>query len=126
MVSGFDQPFAALIEDLANSGRQEHTLVIVLSEFGRTPKINVGLGRDHWLQAWSMCLAGSGIKGGTVHGKTNKPGTWVDDGEVGYAELFHTYFRALGIDTKHTEYDNGGQPLPLANEDASAIDTVLA
>ncbi len=75
---------------------------------------------------WSMCLAGSGIKGGTVHGKTNKRGTWVDDGEVGYAELFHTYFRALGIDTKHTEYDNGGQPLPLANEDASAIDTFLA
>jgi hypothetical protein len=126
MVSGFDQPFAALVEDLASSGRLEHTLVIVLSEFGRTPKINVGMGRDHWPQAWSMCLAGGRIKGGSVHGKTNRRGTWVDEGEVGYADLFHTYFRALGIDTEKTEYDNGGQPLPLANDDAAAIKTVLA
>lgn len=126
MVSGFDRPFAALIEDLAESGRLEHTLVIVLSEFGRTPKVNVGLGRDHWPQAWSMCLAGGGIKGGTVHGKTNANGTWVDDGEVGYADLFHTYFEALGIKSKSVEYDNGGQPLPVADEDASAIKTVLA
>jgi hypothetical protein len=121
----FDRPFAALIEDLAESGRLENTLVIVLSEFGRTPKINVGLGRDHWPQAWSMCLAGSGIKGGSIHGKTNAAGTWVDDGQTSYADLFHTYFHALGIDTHKTEYNNAGQPLPLANEDAAPIKTVL-
>lgn len=126
MVSDFDRPFAALLEDLAESGRLEHTLVIVLSEFGRTPKINVGLGRDHWPQAWSMCMAGCGIKGGAVHGRTNARGTWVDDGEVGYADLFHTYFHALGIDTHRTEYNNNGQPLPIANEEAAPIDTILA
>lgn len=125
MMSGFDQPFAALIEDLAASGRLEHTLVIVLSEFGRTPKVNVGLGRDHWPQAWSMCLAGGGIKGGSVHGKTNDRGTWVDEGQVGYADLFHTYFRALGLDSYTTEYNNGGQPLPVADHDAGPISTVL-
>lgn len=126
MVSGFDRPFAALIEDLAASGRLEHTLVIVLSEFGRTPKINLAFGRDHWPQAWSMCMGGAGIKGGSIHGKTNKRGTWVDDGQVGYADLFHTYFHALGIDPKKTDYENNGQPLPIANEDASAMTTILA
>ena len=126
MMGGFDRPFAALIEDLAESGRLEHTLVIVLSEFGRTPKVNVGMGRDHWPQAWSMCLAGCGIKGGSIHGRTNDRGTWVDDGQVGYGELFHTYFQALGLDSHTTEYDNGGQPLPVANEDLGPIQTVLA
>lgn len=125
-MGGFDKPFAALIEDLAASGRLEHTLIVVLSEFGRTPKINVGLGRDHWPQAWSMCLAGCGIKGGSVHGKTNGQGTWVDDGQVGYAHLFHTYFHALGLKSKETEYVNAGQPLPVANEDAGPIKTVLS
>lgn len=126
MVSDFDRPFAAMIEDLQASGRLENTLVIVLSEFGRTPKINLALGRDHWPQAWSMCMAGCGIKGGSVHGKTNKRGTWIDDGEVGYADLFHTYFHALGVNPITTEYDNAGQPLPVANEDHTAIKTVLA
>ena len=126
MVSKFDQSFSAIIEDLAASGRLEHTLVVVLSEFGRTPKINIGLGRDHWPQAWSMCMAGCGIKGGSVHGKTNQSGTWIDDGEISYAHLFHTYFRALGMDPLATEYDNGGQPLPVTNEDAQAVETVLA
>ncbi len=126
LMSWFDQPFAALIEDLHESGRLENTLVIVLSEFGRTPKVNVGLGRDHWPQAWSMCLAGCGIKGGSVHGKTNARGTWIDDGQVAYADLFHTYFSALGYDSNKTQYNNNGQPLPVANEDAGPIKTVLA
>lgn len=126
MMNGFDKPFAALIEDLAESGRLEHTLIIVLSEFGRTPKVNVGLGRDHWPQAWSMCMAGCGIKGGSVHGKTNATGTWVDDGEVGYADLFHTYFHALGFTSHETEYINDGQPLPVANEEAHAIRSILS
>lgn len=126
MVSDFDRPFAALIEDLAASGRLEHTLVIVLSEFGRTPKINYALGRDHWPQAWSMCMGGCGIQGGSVYGKTNKRGTWVDDGQIGYASLFHTFFQAMGIDTLRDEYDNDGQPLPIADEDYKPIEAILA
>jgi uncharacterized protein (DUF1501 family) len=126
MMTDFDRPFAALIEDLAASGRLKNTLVIVLSEFGRTPKVNLALGRDHWPQAWSMCMAGCGIQGGSVHGKTNKRGTWIDDGQVGYASLFHTFFRALGIDSVETEYHNNGQPLPIADEDYGAIETILA
>src|SRR4029078_9682170 len=78
----FDKPFAALLDDLADRGMLESTLVVVMSEMGRTPKINDRYGRDHWGRAWSVALAGAGIKGGAVVGKTNANGTAVGDREV--------------------------------------------
>jgi hypothetical protein len=125
LMGSFDKPFAALIEDLAASGRLEHTLVIVLSEFGRTPKVNGALGRDHWPDAWSLAMAGGRLQRGAVYGKTNEQGSWIVDGEVGYADLYHTFFRAVGID-EHVDYDNAGQPLPIANEDMGPIKELLA
>ena len=64
-----------------------------MSEFGRTPQINYLYGRDHWGTAWSVCLAGAGIKPGNVVGKTNANGTEVVDKQVGGGHLFHTYLR---------------------------------
>src|SRR5262249_51403474 len=64
LVPRFDQPFAAIIEDLAESGALEHTLVIAMSEFGRTPRVNGHLGRDHWPDAWSLVMAGCGVQRG--------------------------------------------------------------
>ena len=81
-VGEFDQSFSALLDDLAQRGRLEHTLVVVMSEFGRTPRINHLYGRDHWSAAWSVALAGAGIKPGMVLGKTNANGTAVVDGQV--------------------------------------------
>ena len=81
-VGEFDQSFSALLDDLAQRGRLEHTLVVVMSEFGRTPRINHLYGRDHWSAAWSVALAGAGIKPGVVLGKTNANGTAVVDGQV--------------------------------------------
>src|SRR4029079_6969700 len=78
----FDRPFAALMDDLAQRGLLESTLVIVMSEFGRTPRINHLYGRDHWSKAWSVALAGCGLHGGAVVGKTNANGTAVTDREV--------------------------------------------
>ncbi len=75
----FDRPFATLLEDLDRRGLLESTLVIVMSEFGRTPNINRNYGRDHWSRAWSVALGGCGIKGGAVVGKTNANGTAVTD-----------------------------------------------
>lgn len=126
LVPKFDQAFAALIEDLDSRGMLEHVLVIVLSEFGRTPRINGHLGRDHWPQAWSCVMAGCGLKPGVVVGKTNVKGTAVatKPHDIGY--MFHTWFSALGIDPAVTHYDNGGQPLPIAHEDMSAITDALA
>ncbi len=126
LVPQFDQAFAAVIEDLADRGMLDHVLVLVLSEFGRTPRINGHLGRDHWPQAWSMAMAGTGLKHGVVVGKTNDKGTWVASEELDIGHLFHTWFRALGVDPTTTEYDNNGQPLPLAHEDCKAVKELLA
>jgi uncharacterized protein (DUF1501 family) len=126
LVPRFDQAFAAMIEDLADRGMLDNVLVIAMSEFGRTPRINGHLGRDHWPQAWSLVTAGCGIKKGVVAGKTNDKGTFVDSQELDIGHMFHTWFRALGVDLTQTEYDNGGQPLPVAHEGCSPVSEILA
>jgi uncharacterized protein (DUF1501 family) len=121
----FDRTFATMLDDLAERGLLERTLVIVMSEFGRTPKINRNYGRDHWSRAWSVALAGCGIKGGAVVGKTNANGTQVTEREVNGAHLFHTYFRALGLNPTRNYYVEQ-RPIPMADPKGSAITEVLA
>ena len=121
----FDQPFATLLDDLADRGMLESTLVIVMSEFGRTPTINHLYGRDHWSKAWSVAMAGCGIKAGAMVGKTNANGTAVTDREVNGGHLFHTYLRALGPDPTKNFYPND-RPIPMADPKASAITEILA
>lgn len=121
----FDRPFATLIDDLAERGMLESTLVIVMSEFGRTPRINHLYGRDHWSRAWSIVVGGCGIKEGALVGKTNANGTAVIDREVNGGHLFHTYFRAVGLDP-HKKYYVNDQPIPMTDPAASAINEVLA
>ncbi len=110
----FDRPFATLIDDLAQRGLLQHTLVVVLSEFGRTPNINGLYGRDHWSKAWSICLGGAGIVPGAVIGKTNDNGTEVTDRQVDTGDLFHTYLAALGVKSSG-HFLIGGQKLPIAD-----------
>jgi hypothetical protein len=121
----FDRPFAVLLEDLEARGMLDSTLVIVMSEFGRTPNINRNYGRDHWGTAWSIALAGCGIKGGAVVGKTNANGTAVIERMVHGGHLFHTYFKALGLNPKKNWYIDQ-RPIPMADPKASAITEVLA
>jgi len=121
----FDGPFATLVADLADRGMLESTLVVVLSEFGRTPNINQNYGRDHWGTAWSICLGGAGIQRGAVIGKTNGSGTKVEDREVDHGHLFHTYLRAVGVDSKG-HFDIDGRPMPIADPAYDAIDELLA
>jgi uncharacterized protein (DUF1501 family) len=121
----FDKPFAALLEDLSDRGMLESTLVIVMSEMGRTPRINDKYGRDHWGRAWSVALAGAGIKGGAVVGKTNPTGTAIADREVWAGHLFHTYLQAVGLDSTKNFYPNE-RPVPMADPKAAAITEVLA
>ena len=121
----FDRPFAMLLDDLSERGMLESTLVVVMSEFGRTPTINDRYGRDHWSKAWSVAMAGCGLKPGSVIGKTNANGTAVTDREVNGGHLFHTYFKALGLDpTKN--FHPAGRPVPIADPKASAIKEILA
>jgi hypothetical protein len=121
----FDRPFAALLDDLAERGMLESTLVVVMSEMGRTPRINSNYGRDHWSKAWSVALAGCGIKGGAVIGKTNANGTAVADREVYSGHLFHTYLQAVGLDSTKNFYPNE-RPIPIADPKTSAISEILA
>ena len=125
LVPKFDRAFAAIVEDLAATGLLEHTLVIAMSEFGRTPRINGHVGRDHWPEAWSIAMAGSGLKAGAVVGSTNDKGTFVNGPGHDIGAVFHTWFKALGIDSKKVEYNNNSQPLPLAHDDMEAIKEAL-
>lgn len=121
----FDRTFSVLLEDLAQRGLLEHTLVVQMSEFGRTPTINRNMGRDHWGTAWSVALAGMGIRGGSVVGATNAGGTAVTDREVNGGHMFHTYLKALGFDSERSHYVNG-RPIPMADPAAAPIEEILA
>ena len=126
LVPKFDQAFAAIVADLAERGMMENVLVIAMSEFGRTPRINGHIGRDHWPEAWSLAMGGCGVREGIAVGKTNDKGTFVATEEYDIGHMFHTWFRALGIDSGRVEYDNEGQPLPIAHDDMSVIKELLA
>lgn len=126
LVPKVDQAFSALIEDLAARSMLDNVLVIMMSEFGRTPRINGHIGRDHWPEAWSLVMAGTGLKHGIAVGKTNELGTWVTSPEHDIGALFHTWYRCLGIDPSETNYDNNGQPLPIAHEEMQPVKEVLA
>ncbi|MBY0228551.1 MAG: DUF1501 domain-containing protein, partial [Gemmataceae bacterium] len=126
LMGRFDQSFSAIVTDLHERRLLDNTLVIAMSEFGRTPRINGHLGRDHWPEAWSLCMAGCGIRKGVAVGKTNAKGTWVEGDEHDIGHLFHTWFKAIGIDSSETNYDNAGQPLPIAHDDCAPIKELLA
>ncbi len=120
----FDRAFSTFITDLATLGLLEHTLVVVLSEFGRTPNINLYHGRDHWSKAWSVVLAGAGVKRGCVFGATNDKGTEVTEGQVDHGQLFHTYLQAVGVDSRN-DLVVDGRELPLADPTVEPIWDVL-
>ncbi len=121
----FDRSFSNIIRDLDERGMLESTLVIVMSEFGRTPNINLYYGRDHWSKAWSVALAGAGLQVGGVYGATNADGTEVVDKQVNHGQLFHTYLQALGLDSTgsfHVE----GRDIPMADPAEEAIFEILS
>ncbi len=121
-----DQSLAAILDDLASSGLDEHVLVIVMAEFGRTPRVNGAVGRDHWPNAWSLATAGCGIRPGVVVGGTTDDGTDVAETPHDIGALFHTWYQALGIDSLSAEYHNGAQPLPIAHDDMRPVADLLA
>jgi uncharacterized protein (DUF1501 family) len=119
-VSEFDRPFATFVSDLSQRGLLDQTLIVVLSEFGRTPNINLYLGRDHWSRAWSVLAGGGKLARGAVLGATNAEGTEVVDVQVDHAQLFHTYLQAVGVDST-TSFQIDGRDLPMADPAAEPI-----
>ena len=116
-----DPALGSLIEDLAASGKLEKTMVIMLSEFGRTPRINNNAGRDHHASCFSCFMAGGGIKGGQVIGKSDEDAMQPADRPVNPNDLHATVCHALGIDhTKEVETPLG-RPMRLVSEGAKPV-----
>ena len=111
----FDRAASALLEDLHQRGRLGETLVVFLTEFGRTPKINGAAGRDHYPYCYSVALAGGGIRGGQIHGSSDSIGAFPRDLPCGPNDLHATIFNALGIPLDSYLRDNGGRPLPITD-----------
>jgi hypothetical protein len=109
-----DLAYSALLEDLAQRGLLDETLVVWMGEFGRTPKINGAGGRDHWGHVYSVALAGGGVRGGQLIGASDKIAGYPKDGKVDPSDLAATIFHCLGIDP-HTEVrDQLGRPLAVS------------
>jgi len=106
----FDAAFASLMDDLSERGMLERTLVAVLGDFGRTPKINGGAGRDHWNACYTILLAGGGIREGFVYGASDRSGAQPLEKPVSPGDIVATMYRLLGVDPKHVIYDALNRP----------------
>ncbi|MCX7699400.1 MAG: DUF1501 domain-containing protein [Gemmataceae bacterium] len=111
----FDQAFAALIRDLDNRGLLASTLVMVSSEFGRTPKINGSAGRDHWPKVFSVVLAGGGIKQGIVYGSSDSTASEPEDDPLTVEDLATTVYHQLGINADKELMAPGNRPIEICD-----------
>ena len=119
LLPGFDSAYSALILDLETRGMLDETLVIWMSEHGRTPKIDSkpkGAGRHHWSRAYSAALAGGGVARGKVVGSTDRFGGEVHDTPVSPKDILATTYHLLGIDPATTVPDLVGRPMPIAGD----------
>ena len=112
----FDKAYATLINDLSDRGMLDETLVIVTTEFGRTPKINSNAGRDHWPQVFSIAMAGGGVKGGYVHGTSDPTGSFPEDDPFTVDNYAATIYNLIGIDPNRELMADGGRPIRIVNQ----------
>ncbi len=109
-----DLSYSALLGDLEESGLLDETLVVIMSDMGRTPQVNASSGRDHWTYAYSVVFAGAGIRGGTTYGVTDAHAAYVKDRPVSTSDICATIYQILGIDPDMKVYDND-RPVPIAH-----------
>ncbi|PAY17670.1 hypothetical protein CKO51_19675 [Rhodopirellula sp. SM50] len=119
-----DQAYSALLSDLAERGLLDSTLVIVMGEFGRTPKLNLRGGRDHWPGAFSVALAGGGIVGGQVIGKSDAHGERPAERPISPADLVRTLYHLIGIDGDLELNTADGRPVQV-NRDGTVIGDLI-
>jgi hypothetical protein len=120
-----DQGVAALVADLATRGMLDSTLVYCVGEFGRTPRINSSAGRDHWPRSMAALLAGGGLRGGYVHGRTNRTGEDPDRDPCSPADVLATIFHLLGFEPHHEVPTPSGRRLPIFRQ-GRVIDAIIA
>jgi hypothetical protein len=110
-----DQTYSALLDDLSSRGLLDETLVVMMSDFGRTPRVNGSAGRDHWTFCYSVVFAGAGIKGGTICGASDAQAAFVKDRPVRPADICATIYECLGIDPDTPVIDKTSRPVPIAH-----------
>jgi hypothetical protein len=111
-----DQAYSALCEDLDARGLLDETLIVVMGEMGRSPKVNAKGGRDHWSYCHNVLLTGAGVKHGYVHGSSDRIGAWPASDPVSPEALIATIYAAMGIDTTTSIYDQTNRPHPIAQQ----------
>ncbi len=115
LLPAFDRGLSALIEDLAERGLLDSTLVVSVGEFGRTPKVNGSGGRDHWPFCYTALLAGGGVRGGVVHGSSDATGAYPDEHPVTPGDLCATVLERFGLSSTQQVHDATGRPWPAAD-----------
>ncbi len=120
-----DRALSSLIQDLSERGMLDETLVVVMGEFGRTPRINSSGGRDHWPNVFSVALAGGGVKGGQIIGSSDSLGEMPQDNPVTPSELAATIYTLLGIDPAHELHTSDGRPVRVAPDGAQVISELI-
>ena len=119
LLPGLDRALSSLLLDLEERGMLDDTLVLCLTEHGRTPKLHdkgaQGVGREHWSDVYSNVLAGAGIRGGAVIGASDRDGAYVKDNPISPKDILCTIYHLLGIDSDQTIPDRFGRPLPLVS-----------
>ena len=120
-----DNGIGTLLKDLKDRGRLQDTVVVTLSEFGRTIRVNNNAGRDHNPGLWSVLIAGGNVVGGQVYGKTSAGADSIEENPVSTGDLFATIYAALGFDKEAQIRDNLGRPTPLAGEKAKPVAALL-
>jgi hypothetical protein len=120
-----DQGLSSLITDMHERGLMDDTLLVMLTDFGRSPKVNKDAGRDHWGDAASLLFAGAGVRGGNVVGSTDKEGAYVTDRPCRPADVAHTIYASVGIDPRKQLMTPEGRPVAILNE-GSLIDELYS
>ena len=124
-IPSLDMALSALITDLSDRGMLDATLVVVMGEFGRTPKVNSRGGRDHWPSVFSVAMAGGGVQGGQVIGNSDSLAELPKDNPITPADLAATIFKLLGINPEAELYASDGRPVRIAPDGARVITELM-
>lgn len=125
LLPGLDRALSALLDDLADRGMLDETLVVCLSEMGRTPQINGRSGRDHWVGSYCALFAGAGVQRGAVYGRSDRIAAYVSDNPVSPQDVLATVYHLCGVGSDATVRDRLNRPMPLYG-DGVPIKAVLA
>jgi len=120
-----DNAMGTLVKDLVDRGMWQNTVLVWMGEFGRTPRINQNVGRDHWARCWSVVIGGGAIKGGQTYGTTDADGMNVATNPVRVGDMFATIYRGLGIDPTTQIRDPIGRPFAIAGGNGRPIEQLF-